>query len=32
MPAPRFTRGLGRDEWLRLSGFGAIVAALHLVG
>jgi high-affinity nickel-transport protein len=32
MPALRFTRGLHRDEWLRLSGFGAAVAALHLVG
>ena len=32
MRAPRFTRGLHRDEWLRLSGFGAVVAALHVVG
>jgi high-affinity nickel-transport protein len=31
MPAPRFTRGLGRDEWLRLSAFAAVVAALHVV-
>jgi high-affinity nickel-transport protein len=32
MRAPRLTRGLHRDEWLRLSGFGAVVAALHVVG
>src|SRR5438270_6489349 len=32
MPARRFTRGLGRDEWLRLAAFAAVVAALHVVG
>jgi nickel/cobalt transporter (NiCoT) family protein len=32
MPALRFTRGLHRDEWMRLGGFGAAVAALHVVG
>ena len=32
MSALRFTRGLSRDEWLRLSGFGVAVATLHLVG
>jgi nickel/cobalt transporter (NiCoT) family protein len=32
MPALRLTRGLHRDEWLRLSAFGAAVAALHVVG
>jgi high-affinity nickel-transport protein len=32
MSALRFTRGLSRDEWLRLSGFGMAVAALHLLG
>jgi len=32
MAALRFTRGLSRDEWLRLSGFGVAVAALHLMG
>ena len=30
--ALRFTRGLSRDEWLRLSGFGVAVAALHVMG
>ena len=28
----RWTRGVSRDEWLRLSGFGAAVLALHVVG
>ena len=28
----RWTRGVTRDEWLRLSGFGAAVLALHVVG
>jgi high-affinity nickel-transport protein len=32
MSPPRVTRGLSRDEWLRLSGFGMAVAVLHLVG
>ena len=28
----RWTRGVSRDEWLRLSAFGAAVLALHVVG
>jgi nickel/cobalt transporter (NiCoT) family protein len=28
----RWTRGVTRDEWLRLSGFGAAVLALHVAG
>src|SRR5207247_10150213 len=28
----RWTCGVSRDEWLRLSGFGAAVLALHVVG
>src|SRR6478672_5245037 len=28
----RWTRGVSREEWLRLSGFGAAVLALHIVG
>jgi high-affinity nickel-transport protein len=28
----RWTRGVSRDEWLRLSGFGAAVLALHVAG
>ena len=28
----RWTRGVSREEWLRLSGFGAAVLALHVVG
>jgi nickel/cobalt transporter (NiCoT) family protein len=32
MSALHFTRGLSRDELLRLAGFGLAVAALHLVG
>jgi high-affinity nickel-transport protein len=32
MTARRLMRGFTRDEWLRLGGFGAAVAALHLVG
>ena len=28
----RWTRGVSRDEWLRLSGFGAAVLALHVLG
>src|SRR6202795_1655042 len=32
MTRPPFTRKLSRQEWLRLSGFGAAVAALHLAG
>jgi high-affinity nickel-transport protein len=28
----RWTRGVSRDEWLRLSGFGAAVLALHIIG
>ena len=28
----KWTRGVTRDEWLRLSGFGAAVLALHIVG
>jgi high-affinity nickel-transport protein len=32
MTRPRFTRTLSRQEWWRLSGFGAAVAALHIAG
>jgi high-affinity nickel-transport protein len=32
MTRPRFTRSLSRQEWWRLSGFGAAVAALHIAG
>jgi nickel/cobalt transporter (NiCoT) family protein len=32
MTRPSFTRKLSRQEWLRLSGFGGAVAALHLAG
>src|ERR1700726_2788897 len=32
MPRPRFTNALSKQEWLRLSGFGSAVAALHLAG
>ena len=32
MTRPHSTRTLSRQEWLRLSGFGAAVAALHVVG
>ena len=33
MPAlRRWTRSLSRSEWLRLSGFGAVVLLLHLLG
>jgi high-affinity nickel-transport protein len=28
----RWTRGVTRDEWVRLSGFGAAVLALHAIG
>ncbi len=32
MSALGWTRSVTRAEWLRLSGFGAAVAALHVVG
>jgi high-affinity nickel-transport protein len=32
MTRPPFTRKLSRQEWLRLSGFGVAVAALHIAG
>ncbi len=32
MHRPRFTRTLSSREWLRLSGFGGAVLALHLLG
>ena len=32
MPRPGFTNALSKQEWLRLSGFGSAVAALHLAG
>jgi high-affinity nickel-transport protein len=32
MTRPRFTKALSKQEWLRLSGFGGAVAALHIAG
>src|SRR5436305_6006076 len=32
MTRPRFTRTLTRPEWIRLGGFGAAVALLHVAG
>ncbi len=32
MRRPRWTRGLTGSEWLRLSGFAAVVTAMHLLG
>src|SRR5260221_11998790 len=32
MTRPKFTKSLSRQEWIRLSGFGSAVAALHVAG